>query len=77
MTAASRTTITTNEWSLLYSPEPGESWLYHLPPDPKQEKNIINQHPEAARELHQLLVKFMQNHNLSLELRDPRLELRL
>ena len=77
MTAASRTTITTNEWSLMYSPEPGESRLYHLPSDPKQEKNIINQHPEAARELHQLLVKFMQNYNLSLELRDPRLELRL
>jgi hypothetical protein len=59
MTAASSTTIITNEWSLLYSPEPGESRLYHLPSDPKQEKNIVNHHPEAAGELHQPLVKFM------------------
>jgi len=77
MTVVSDTTITTDEWSLLYSTEPGESWLYHLPSDPKQEKNVINQHPEVAREIHQILVKFMHDYNLSPELRDPRLELRL
>jgi len=73
----SDTTITTDEWSLLYSTEPGESWLYHLPSDPKQEKNVINEKPEVARELHQHLVKFMHDYNLPPELRDPRLELRL
>ena len=77
MMVGSSTTITTDEWSLLYSTEPGESWLYHLPSDPKQEKNVANQHPEVARELHQLLVKFMHDYNLPSELRDPRLELRL
>ena len=76
-TEGSDTTITTDEWSLLYFPEPGQSWLYHLPSDPKQEKNVINERPEVARELHQLLVKFMYETNLSPELRDPRLKLKL
>ncbi len=76
-TAGSDTTITTDEWSLLYSTEPGESWLYHLPSDPKQEKNVINEHPEVGKELHQLLVKFMSDTSLPPELRDPRLELKL
>ena len=71
------TTVTTGEWSLLYSTQPGESWLYHLPSDPRQEKNIIYEHPEVAKELHQLLVKFMHDYNVSPELRDPRLELKL
>lgn len=71
------TTVTTEEWSLLYSTQPGESWLYHLPSDPKQEKNVINKHPEVAKELHQLLVKFMHDYNVASELRDPRSELKL
>ena len=71
------TTVTTDEWSLLYSTQPGESWLYNLSSDPKQEKNIINEHPEVAKELHQLLVKFMHDYNVSSELREPRLELKL
>jgi len=75
MMEKSDTTVTTDEWSLLYCPEPGESWLYHLPSDPKQENNIIEQRPEMARELHQLLVKFMNDYNLPAELRDQRLEL--
>ena len=57
--------------------EPDEPRLYHLPSDPKQEKNVINENPEVARELHQMLVKFMYDYNLSPELRDPRLELKL
>jgi arylsulfatase A-like enzyme len=73
----SDTTVTTDEWSLLYSTEPGQSWLYHLPTDPKQEKSVINEHPEVAKELHQFLVKFMNDYNLAPELRDPRLELKL
>lgn len=75
MLEKSDTTITTDEWSLLYSPEPGNSWLYHLPSDPKQEKNVIDQYPEKAKELHQLLIKFMNDYNLPAELRDQRLEL--
>ena len=77
MMVESDTTVTTEEWSLLYSTKPGESWLYHLPSDPKQEKNVINEYPEIAGELHQMLVKFMYDYNLSPELIESRLELRL
>lgn len=74
--AGSDTTITTDEWSLLYSVT-GEPLLYHLPSDPEQEKNIVSERPEVAGELHQLLVKFMYETNLPSHLREPRLELRL
>ena len=49
--------------------------LYHLPYDPKQEKNVICEHPEIARELHQLLIGFMRDHNLAPELIETRLNL--
>ena len=53
------TTITTNEWALLYSlKDPCE--LYHLPSDPNQEKNVIKEHPEEAKELYSYLIKFMR-----------------
>ena len=75
-TAGSDTTVTTDEWSLLYSVT-GAPLLYHLPSDPQQEKNIVSQRPEVAGELHQLLVKFMDETNLPSHLREPRLELKL
>jgi len=54
----SDTTITTDEWSLLYSPG-APSWLYNLKSDPMQDKNVASEHPEVARELHAMLVKHM------------------
>ena len=69
-------TVTTHEWSLLYATEPGVSELYHLSSDPKQAKNVINEHPEVAQELHQQLVKFLRETNVSTLLLEPRLELR-
>jgi hypothetical protein len=57
-------TATTDDWSLLYSAEPGSSELYHLPSDPKQEKNIIHERPEMAREIHQRLIEFMEETNV-------------
>jgi len=77
MSVESSTTITTDEWALLYSTEPGESWLYHLPTDPGQEKNVANEHPDVAKELHQHLVTFMHQYNLAPDLRDARMELLL
>ena len=77
MTVGSSTTITTDEWALLYSTEPGESWLYHLPSDPKQERNVVDRHPDIAKDLHRQLVKFMHDYNLPPELREPRMELKL
>jgi len=61
---ASMATVTTDEWSLLYDVEPGGSELYNLKSDPKQEKNVISQHPDVARELHQLFVKYMRETTL-------------
>lgn len=73
----SDTTVTTDEWSLVYDVNPGLSELYHLPSDPKQEKNVINEHVDVARELHQILVKFMHETNVSSRLIEPRKELQL
>jgi arylsulfatase A-like enzyme len=69
------TTITTEEWSLLYSSEPGKSELFHLPSDPQQLKNILVERPEKAKELHQLLVNFMHKTNLAPELIESRFDL--
>jgi arylsulfatase A-like enzyme len=71
------TTLTTEDWSLLYTTEPGMSELYHLPTDPKQERNIIREKPEIARELHRVLVGFMRETNVAPRLLEPRLTLRL
>jgi arylsulfatase A-like enzyme len=70
------TTVTTVEWSLLYNIEPGMSELYNLIDDPEQEKNIILKHQDIAHELHQLLVKFMYETDVSEERIKPRLELK-
>ena len=71
------TTITAGEWSLLYSPEEGLSELYNLNSDPNQLKNVIGTHVDEAREIHQLLVRFMRETKVPDRLLKPRLELRL
>jgi len=73
----STATVTTEDWTLLYNTERGMSELYHLKTDPGQEKNLIKEQPDKAHELHQLLVKYMKETNLSEHLLKPRLELRL
>ena len=69
------TTVTSNNYSLLYSPEAGQSKLYDLALDPGQQKNIISDQPEVGKELHQYLVKFMRDTNVAEYLLKPRLEL--
>ena len=69
------TTITSENYSLLYSPEAGQSKLYDLSLDSNQQKNIISDQPEVAKELHQYLVKFMRDTNVAEYLLKPRLEL--
>jgi len=71
------TTVTSGDWSLLYSVEPGMSELYHLPSDPGQGKNLVHVESEVAREIHKQLVGFMRETGLSDHLMKPRLELRL
>ena len=69
------TTITNENYSLLYSPEAGQSKLYDLSLDSGQQENIISDQPEVAKELHQYLVKFMRDTNVAEYLLKPRLEL--
>ena len=74
---ASGATIITDEWELLYDVEQGFSELYNLKTDPKQEKNVINERPEVAKEIHAHFVKFMQDTDMAEYLVEPRLTLRL
>jgi arylsulfatase A-like enzyme len=77
MAKSSTTTVTNDEWSLIYVVEAGFSQLYHLASDPKQQKNVISEYPDKARELHQLMVKLLRETNVPQEELEPRLELRL
>ena len=86
-------TVTTDEWSFLYSPSPERSesktkgivqlphmWqsqLYNLKTDPGQEQNVISHHPEVAKELHQYLLKFMRDTNVPPHMLQARSELQL
>ncbi len=71
------TTITSDQYSLLFSPEPGQSRLYDLTQDPSQEMDIISTQPVIAHELHQFLVKFMRDTHLAEYLKQPRLKLQI
>ena len=71
------TTVTSGEWSLLYSPQEGVSELYHLTSDPRQLQNVIGTHGDIAREMHQFLVRFMRETQVPDRLLTPRLDLRI
>ncbi len=71
------TTVTSGEWSLLYSPEENATELYYLPTDPAQNLNAIGSNEIIAREMHQLLVRFMKETQVPERLLAPRLELRI
>ena len=77
LTAGLVTTVTAGEWSLLFSVEPGMSELYHLPSDPRQERNVIGDNVETAKEVHRFLVKFMQDTGVAEHLMKPRTELQI
>ena len=69
------TTVTSGEWSLLYSPQKGWSELYNLASDPGQQENVIGSRKDVAGDLHQYLVKFMHETGVPERLVKPRLEL--
>ena len=77
LTSGLVTTVTGGEWSLLFSVEPGESELYHLPTDPKQQNNVIHDNREVARDLHRSLLGFMRENNVASSLIRPREDLRI
>jgi arylsulfatase A-like enzyme len=72
---ASGATITTDEWELIYDVEPGFSELYNIKSDPKQEKNVINEHSDTAREIHTFFCDFMKETKMAEYLVKPRLTL--
>jgi len=71
------TTITSENYALLYSPEEGKSKLYDLSLDPGQQRDIISDQPDVGKELHKYMIKFMRDTNLADYLLQPRLELRI
>jgi hypothetical protein len=73
--APTETTITSEKYSLLYSPEKGQSKLYDLSRDPGQQNDIIRDQPDVAKELHQYLVNFIRDTKVEEYLLKPRLEL--
>ena len=71
------TTVTAGRWSLLYSMDEGMSQLYDLEADPGQERDVIHDRQEVAKELQQYLVKFMRETNVAPALLRPRLDLKI
>jgi hypothetical protein len=71
------TTVTSAEWALLYSPAPGRSELFHLPTDPRQERNVIETHAAVARDHHRMLLEFLDQSRVPARLIEPRRELRM
>ncbi|MBI4304719.1 MAG: sulfatase [Chloroflexi bacterium] len=71
------TTVTTDQWTLLYSVEKGRTELYDLKEDPKQSRNVIGGYLEVARNLHGMLLRFMKDTRVADGLARPRHELRL
>ena len=69
------TTITSENYSLLYSPVKGQSKLYDLSMDPGQQKDIISDQPDVGKALHQFLVEFMRDTNVAEYLFKPRRKL--
>ncbi len=65
-------TITTREWTLIYASHGYASELYNLSEDPKQEKNMIQDRPEIANELHSRFVSQLEETGTEEHLLDPR-----
>ena len=53
-------TLTTDRWSYICAPYDMPSQLYDLCADPDQARNVIGEHPQVARELHERLSRFLE-----------------
>jgi arylsulfatase A-like enzyme len=73
------TTITSKDWTLIaanpeapdtdpWTQKKVESELYHLPSDPGQTRNIINEKPQVAEGLNSSLIKFLKSVQTSEEI---------
>jgi len=65
-------TITTPEWSLIYSAEGEAVELYNLRSDPKQEKNVIFEYPDIGEFLHEKYFSVLESCNVDKRLLEPR-----
>lgn len=52
-------TVTSDEWTLVCPPGTDGRELYHLPSDPRQERDVIGNHPDVADRLHRAFVEFL------------------
>jgi arylsulfatase A-like enzyme len=68
-------TITTTEWSLLYSARGEPVELYHLPDDPGQERNRAGERPEIVRVLHQRYAQLLNELDAPAKYVEPRASL--
>ena len=75
--ASQVTTVTAGDLSLLYSMDAGMSELYDLSADPHQQNDIIGKRESDARELHRLLIRFMEETGAARNLIESRRELRI
>ncbi|RKX99724.1 hypothetical protein DRP77_12780 [Candidatus Poribacteria bacterium] len=65
-------TITTEEWSLLYSAEGQPVELYNLREDPKQERDVSSEHPDVVKELHGMFVSLLEEAGTDPRYLEPR-----
>ncbi|MBE3115470.1 MAG: sulfatase [Actinobacteria bacterium] len=70
-------TITTPEWSLIYSAEEEVAELYNLKSDPKQEKNVISDYPDIANSLHKKYFNVLDSCNVDRILLEPRRRIKI
>ena len=68
-------TITVPDWSMLYSARDEPLELYHLPSDPRQQRNVAEENPGIAREIHGRYVALLRELEVAPHLLEPRLEL--
>jgi len=55
-------TVTSDEWAYICAPHGIPSELYDLRSDPKQQRNMIDQHPLVAREMRDAWIDFLRGH---------------
>ena len=65
-------TVTDGEWTLISSVKGEPIELYHLPSDPRQERNVASAHQDVVRELHARTIAFLEKAGTSERLLGPR-----
>ncbi len=68
-------TITVPDWSMLYSARDEPLELYHLPSDPRQQRNVAEENPGTVREMHGRYVELLKELKVAPHLLEPRSEL--